>query len=100
MSNQVIYPLVNTDSRSHQSNLKKYRRLGAMWCVKVSSDIQEVTVDTDTLSPTTPLVAFRSNNDDGGFSFWLGRLTESLTRCEKGFTGVDGSKFKKGDQHV
>ena len=71
-----------------------------MWCVKASPDIHGVTVDTDTLPPTTPLVTFHSSNDDGGFSFWLGRLTESLTRCEKGFTGVDGAKFKKGDQHV
>ena len=68
--------------------------------MKASSDIHGVTVDTDTLPPTTPLVAFRSSNDDDGFSFWLGRLTESLTRCEKGFTDADGVKFKKGDQHV
>ena len=71
-----------------------------MWCVKASTDIHGVTVDTDALSPTTPLVSFRSNNDDGGFSFWIGRLTVPLTRCKKGFTGVDGTKFKKGNQHV
>ena len=66
----------------------------------MSTDIHGVTVDTDAMSLTTPLVVFRSNNDNSGFSFWIGRLTEPLTRCEKGFTGVDDIKFKKGNQHV
>ena len=96
----TIFHLPFPDSSSHQLNLKKYRQRGLMWCVKASSDIHGVTVDTGSLSPTTPLVSFGANEDDCGFSFWLGRLTEPLTRCENGFTGVDGSRFKKGDQHV
>ena len=39
-------------------------------------------------------------DDSCGFSFWLGRLTEPITRVHEKFTGADGAVFKKGMYHV
>ena len=57
-------------------------------------------LDHTVLTPDTKLIALRADDDECGFTFWIGRLTEGLERSKKGFSGVDGSRFRKGDPHV
>ena len=57
-------------------------------------------LDRTVLTPDTKLIALRADDDECGFTFWIGRLTEGLNRAKEGFSGVDGSRFRKGDPHA
>jgi len=75
-----LFSVRATDPRSYQENQKRCRERGNAWCIKASANILGLQIDTNSLPSTTTLIAFRSMNDSCGFSFWLGRLTESITR--------------------
>ena len=99
-----VFNMKSTDTRSYQKRIKHYRQRGTDWCIRASSSFVRMSVssslDRTILTRDTKLIALRSDDDEHGFSFWIGRLTEGLKRANKGFRGVDGSRFRKGDSHV